>query len=68
MAVQLALAVVTREPRLDEGGAALGVARFVITVRPGMRGKGVVRVSANARSTSCAPVATSPVSMRAQPR
>src|SRR2546430_161532 len=44
MAMQLTLAVVTGEPRLDKGGAALGVARFVITVRPAMRGKGVVRV------------------------
>src|SRR5947209_1213841 len=44
MAMQLALAVVTGEPRLDKRGAALGVACFEITVRPGMRGKGVVRV------------------------
>src|SRR6266550_2436687 len=44
MAMQLTLAVVTREPRLDEGGAALGVARLVIAMRPGMRGKGVVWV------------------------
>ena len=42
--MQLTLAVVTGEPRRDECGAALGIARLVIAMRARMRRVGVLRI------------------------
>src|ERR1700681_2030225 len=44
MAVQLALSGIAGQPRLDEAGAALGIAGFEIAVGAGMGGKGVARI------------------------
>lgn len=43
--MQLALAGVVRQPRLDKAGAAFRVARLEITMGAGMRGKGVARIA-----------------------
>src|SRR3954447_682637 len=44
MTMQLAAAVVSRQPAGDEGGAGIGLAGLEIAMRAGMRGKSVVGV------------------------